>query len=377
MKVVRRYLLREISSGVVFVLLGFLALFAFFDLVSELDDIGRGGYRIQHAMGYVALSLPGRAYELMPVAALIGSIYALAQFASHSEFTAMRAAGMGRSEALKAVLAASVSFVVFTAVIGELISPPAERLAQSLRLGSIGGSLGGQFRSGIWIKDTVRDGSGAPDALRFVNIRNMESDSSLRGVRIFEFTPDFTLRSVLHADSARFEKTKGWRLQDVQETRFEVGRTADGLATLNAKLVKEGIRHWASEIGPDILRVSMVVPARMSLPGLIQYVRHLKENRQSAERYEIALWKKIVYPLAVVVMMVLALPFGYMQVRGGSIGYKVFAGIMLGVIFHFMNGLFSNLGLLNTWPAWLAVSLPSLVALVVALFMLARVGQMR
>ena len=121
----------------------------------------------------------------------------------------------------------------------------------------------------------------------------------------------------------------------------------------------------------------MLDPERMSLLGLVQYTRHLKENRQSAERYEIALWKKIVYPLAVVVMLALALPFGYLQVRAGSIGYKVFAGIMLGVVFHFLNGLFSHLGLLNTWPPWMAASIPSLVALAVAMTMLARVGRMR
>ena len=52
--VVGRYLAREIALGVVFVLFGFLALFAFFDLVNELDDLGRGAYRIQHAIAYVA-----------------------------------------------------------------------------------------------------------------------------------------------------------------------------------------------------------------------------------------------------------------------------------------------------------------------------------
>jgi lipopolysaccharide export system permease protein len=135
--------------------------------------------------------------------------------------------------------------------------------------------------------------------------------------------------------------------------------------------------RWLFRFSTNIVRVAMLEPDRMSLLGLIQYTRHLRENNQNAERYQIALWKKIVYPLAVVVMMTLALPFGYLQVRAGSIGYKVFAGIMLGVTFHFMNGLFSHLGLLNTWPAWLSVSIPSLVALAVALTMLARVGRMR
>ena len=100
MLLVGRYLRREIVAAVAFVLLGFLALFAFFDLINELEDVGRGGYRLQHAVAFVLLGLPSHVYELMPIAALIGSIYALSQLASHSEYTAMRAAGLGRRRAL-------------------------------------------------------------------------------------------------------------------------------------------------------------------------------------------------------------------------------------------------------------------------------------
>jgi lipopolysaccharide export system permease protein len=375
--VVGRYLAREIALGIVFVLLGFLALFAFFDLVNELDDLGRGGYRLQHAIAYVGLTLPSRVYELMPIAALIGAIYALAQFASNSEFTAMRAAGMGRKLALRGVLAVGSAFALMTAVIGEAVAPPAERLAQSVRLSAIGTAVAGQFRSGMWIKDTVRDAQGRPERLRFVNVGALRPDASLDTLQIFEFDPDFTLRSVIRAARAVHDGASVWRLSDIEETRFESGLTLDRLPTLRSRIVREASRDWPSELGPDIFRVAMLEPDRMSLVGLVKYTRHLRENRQNAERYEIALWKKIVYPLAVIVMMTLALPFGYLQVRAGSIGYKVFSGIMLGVAFHFMNGLFSHLGLLNTWPAWLAVSIPSMVALVVAMGMLSWVGRMR
>lgn len=377
MSLVSRYLATEIVKGVVFVLLGFLALFAFFDLVNELDDVGRAAYRIPQALAYVALTLPSRVYELMPIAALIGAIYALAQFASHSEFTAMRAAGMGRWRALKAILLAAVGFVLLTAVVGELIAPPAERMAQRLRLGALGTGASGQFRSGMWIKDTLRNPAGQVESLRFINIGKLAPDATLQDVQIFEFDPRFALRSVIRAQRASFEGTAAWRLSGIDETRFISGKTSDGMATLKSEFVREDSREWPTEIGPDIVRVSMVDPARMSLAGLMSYTRHLKENRQDAQRYEIALWKKIVYPLAVVVMMMLALPFAYLQVRAGSIGYKVFAGIMLGVTFHFMNGLFSHLGLLNTWPAWLSISIPSLVALAVAMSLLSWVGRMR
>jgi lipopolysaccharide export system permease protein len=377
MTVIGRYLAREIALGVVFVLVGFLGLFAFFDLVNELDDLGRGGYRIQHAIAYVALTLPVHVYELMPIAALIGAIYALAQFASHSEFTAMRAAGMGRTLALRGVVTVGAVFALLMALIGEAVAPPGGRRAQTLRLSALGTAVGGQFRSGMWIKDTLRDPAGATVALRFVNIGVLLPDATLENLQIFEFDPEFTLRSVVRARRAVHDGSQGWLLSGIEETLFISGQTLDRLPTLQTRVVREAQRLWQSETGPDIVRVAMLDPDRMSLVALVQYSRHLRENRQSADRYEIALWKKIVYPLAVVVMMTLALPFGYLQVRAGSIGYKVFAGIMLGVTFHFMNGLFSHLGLLNTWPAWLSVSIPSLAALAVALAMLGRVGRMR
>ena len=118
MKILRAYFARETFTAVAFVLAGFLALFSFFDFVAELEDIGRGNYQFQHALAYGLLSLPNHTYELMPVVSLIGTIYALAQFASSSEFTAMRAAGMGRTRALGALLRIGLVLAIITAGIG-------------------------------------------------------------------------------------------------------------------------------------------------------------------------------------------------------------------------------------------------------------------
>ncbi|HVL55788.1 MAG TPA: LPS export ABC transporter permease LptG [Burkholderiaceae bacterium] len=374
---VGRYVAREVLLGIGLVLLAFLSLFAFFDFVNELDDIGRGGYRVQHAMLYVLLTVPNRIYELMPIAALIGAIYALAQFASTSEFTAMRAAGMGRMLALSEIVKVGALIAVATALVGEGLAPPADRLAQRVRLGALDATITGQFRSGLWIKDTLRDATGQPQRLRFVNVGMLLPDTTLQNLRIFEFDPQFRLVSVLRADRGAFAPPNLWQLSGVEETRFISGRGVEGLPTLAAQVERHPQRLWESDLSPEIVAVLTLQPDRMSVFTLAQYVRHLRENRQSAERYEIALWRKIVYPLAAVVMVVLALPFGFLQARAGGIGYKVFAGIMLGVGFHFLNGLFSHLGLLNTWPPWIAASAPSAVALAMALGMLAWVGRTR
>ena len=377
MRVLRRYLGAQIGTAVAFVLFGFLALFAFFDFINELDDIGRGAYRLAHAVGFVLLGLPAHIYELMPIAALIGTIYALAQFASSSEFTAMRAAGLGRRQALSTIAIIGSVFAVLTALVGEGLAPPSDALAQKLRLTSIGASAGGQFRSGLWLKDSVRDTAGAVERLRFVNVGELLPDGTLRDVRVFEFDPQMRLSELVEADGARYEASGAWLLEGVESTRFEEAELPGDAPLVRTSQASEAQRLWRSEITPSLLGVLLVQPDRMSALALYRYVRHLQENRQDTVQYEIALWKKIVYPLAVIVMMALALPFGYLQARAGGIGYKVFAGVMLGIAFHFLNGLFSHLGLLNTWPAIVSVSIPSVAAFVLALGMLAWVDRTR
>jgi lipopolysaccharide export system permease protein len=372
-----RYLAREIATAVVFVLIAFLALFAFFDFINELDDVGRAGYSVAAAAIYVLLTLPSRTYEVMPIAALIGSVYALAQLAAHSEFTAMRASGLSRTRALGELIRLGAWLAVFTALVGEALAPPAERLAQELRLSSLGSAVGGQLRSGLWIRDSLRDTAGDVQRIRFVNVGELMPDATLRRVRILEFDQQMRLSEVVKAEKGRFSGPGAWELTGVTTTLYHSVESQEPLPLLRTERASAESRTWTSELTPALLSVLMVMPERMSAINLFNYIRHLRENQQNTELHEIAFWKKVVYPLAVIVMMALALPFAYLQSRAGGIGYKVFAGIMLGVAFHFLNGLFSHLGLLNTWPPLVAVSIPSIVAFVVAVGLLRWVDRTR
>jgi lipopolysaccharide export system permease protein len=133
MKTLRRYLMREIVRATGFVLFALLALFAFFDLLAQLDDLRPGGYTLSAALAYVALALPSRTYELMPIAALIGAIFALSQLAANSEFTIIRVSGMSTRSLALAVVRVGLLFVALTYVFGELVAPVSERKAQQVR----------------------------------------------------------------------------------------------------------------------------------------------------------------------------------------------------------------------------------------------------
>jgi lipopolysaccharide export system permease protein len=351
MDTLRAYLAREIYGATLFAFAAFLALFAFFDLINELGDLGRGDYRLQHVLAFVTLSAPSHIYELFPVAVLIGTLYALSHLAATSEYTVMRGSGLAPWRAAITLFRIGIVFVVATLVFGELIVPVSERAARQLKLSVTSSIVAQDFHTGLWVKDDRR----------FVNVREVLPDTSLSDIRIFDFDDQYRLKSISFAKSGNYVGKNSWQLHDVAQTAFTAsGSTVQRFPELD----------WSSILTPDILTVLFVLPERMSALNLYQYSKHLAENHQKTERYEIAMWKKLVYPFASLVMMALALPFAYLHTRAGGVGAKVFSGIMIGILFHMLNSLSSHLGLLQNWQPSFSAVLPSAVFLGAATLMM-------
>jgi len=351
MKVIKRYLSAEITASTLLVFAALLMLFAFLDLIHELGELGRGNYRLYHIMAYVLLSLPGHVYELFPIAALIGTLFALAQLVANSEYTVMRVSGMSIPRMALTLVEVGLLFSVLTFVIGEFIAPPAEQAAQHLRANAITGVIAQEFRSGLWVKDERS----------FVNVAQVLPNSVLRGVKIYEFDAEHRLRRISLAQRGEYLNNNLWRLREVVQTDIEGNKMA---------VSRMAEANWRSVLDPGLLSVLLVVPEQMSAWNLYSYVQHLRENSQQTSRHEIAFWNKLIYPFAVLVMMVLALPFAYYQQRVGGVGAKVFAGIMLGIGFVMLGRLFTYLGLLRDWsPFWSAI-LPTLLFLSLAMGMM-------
>jgi len=285
------------------------------------------------------------------VAVLIGSLYVLAHLSSNSEYTVLRASGLSPGRAGIALAKVGLVFVVLTFATGEWISPFAEEMAQQVRMRAMQSLIGGAFCSGLWFKDERS----------FINVREARESNVLAGVRIYEFDSNYHLRQVTEAKQADFVGAGRWKLLEVAQTQL----TERGPVTAHYPEAE-----WRSSVSPDLLNVLIVVPERMSPWKLYRYLQHLSDNRQKTERYEIALWKKLFYPLATLVMMALALPFAYMHARSGMVGVKVFLGIMLGIFFHMLNSLFSHIGLLKDWPPFAAAAVPSFLFLGTAVLMM-------
>lgn len=350
MKIINRYLAREILGSTLIVALGLLSMFSFFDLIQELDSLGHGSYNLGTVLLFVLLSAPGHVYEVAPVSVLLGSLYALAQFSRYSELVVIRASGVSRANIGMALLRIGIIFAVLTFIIGELITPISEKTAQKMRLQAKDDVVAQEFRSGLWIKDGAS----------FVNIEEVLPDTSLRNIHIYEFDPDFRLRVVNNAKSGFYENER-WNLHSVTQTSFN---------DKEAKSVHYDQAYWQSVIKPELLNILLVVPEKMAAWNLYSYIQHLTENRQKTSRQQIALWSKMIYPIACLVMVVLALPFGFLQQRAGGIGAKIFVGIMIGISYQVFNRLFIHIGLLNDWPPILSAATPTFLFLMAGIGML-------
>ena len=356
-----RYLGRSIWQSSLFVLAGFLSMFVFFDLLAEIDEVGISGYRLEHALAYVLLGIPGRVVELAPIAALIGTLWALSQSAASSEFTVFRVSGLLPKTSIVMLLRIGLPMVLITILFAELLAPLSEGFRSRLHDG-LATPMSGQLRSGVWLRDTSSSTSASQKGSRFINVASLKTNQELSRITIYEFSDKQRLVQTVRADSATFlsqaDDISRWRLVNAELVSFaEDGtvrrRTADSL-------------ELEAALSPSTLDAVMTSPEYMSSLELLRYIDYLKQNKLESNVYEVSFWKRLVYPFVIWVMMLLALPAAFMQARAGAVGTRVLTGILVGVGFHLLNSLFSHLGVLTTWPAPLMAALPSLMALMLA-----------
>ena len=360
-KIYERYLARQIYVNFLFILFALISLFIFFDYLNELNNL-RGDYTNYLALVHILLKSPARLVELIPMAGLIGTIYVFAQLASQSEFTILRMAGLNIPKGLWTLFKIGIPILIATFVLSEWAGPYCDNLAEEMRSTALGEALGKNFKTGTWIKDKLEssDAKGPRKlGMRFVNVGNIQNRGEIKGVQMYEFDQNRYLLVIREAESGSYDERGFWNLRNITETRVVEDRKVDPLDTsyraISTHFSEQRLR---SQVTPEILKVLLISPERMSIMSLFRFIQHLQDNQQDSQNYQLALWKKIVYPFTIFVMFCLALPFGYLHARSGGISLKVFGGIILGISFILFNTLFSHIGLLIAWSPLFTAILP-------------------
>ncbi len=372
MKTIRRLVYGEVLRSITLVAVGFLALFLFFDLVDELQHLGKNNglptakdiYQIRHALLYVVLLVPNHLYELLPISVLIGTIFVMSRLAQSSEYTILRTSGLDPWRALKLLLSLGLFFVMLSFVVGDYLAPLSERTAQLLKARYQNALTVGQ--TGAWLKEKQAYNT------YVANVKVLSPLNEMAGVQIFEFDSQGGVVSVTRAPLAVFGDDGSWLLKNATRSEFNLqattrapAGTARPLAGVNRNEIQTF--RWPTEITQEMVSVALLKPERMGTLDLFNYIQHLDANGQTAQRYEIEFWKKVFYPLSCLVMVILALPFAYLHFRSGGITAYVFAGVMIGISFFLLNNVFGYIGNLQNWQPWLAAAAPGMIYTAISL----------
>jgi len=355
MKILDRYLGKIIYRYTMVTLLVLLGLFTFVNFLDQLSNLGKGDYHLLEAISFVILTIPRTIYELFPMAALLGTLIGLSMLANDSELIVMRASGVSMRQITAAALKTGGLFVIAAICVGELISPFTETRAQRGKAEAMQQNIKQHTNFGLWMRDTDT----------YVNIGEVLPDLTLLDVKIFEFDSNKRLRSLVSAKNGRFDGGY-WRITDVRQTRVEADGSADTLRT--------DASRWQTGVTPQILSVFLIKPDQLSFWQLSRYINHLKENRQKTDAYELVFWNKLMLPLSTAVMVVLAIPFVFANIRSGTLGQSLFTGIMLGLGFYVANKGFGYVVLASGLSPLLGATVPVVAFLLLAMVMMRRIA---
>jgi len=349
-KILRGYLFRTIVATTGLVLAVLISLGAFIEFVGQLDDIGVGDYHLLNAVGWVVLQMPTIIGQLLPIAALLGSLLGLGSLASRSELIVLRAAGVSPRRLAAAVLLTGAVLALVGISLSLYIAPPLERFARQQREIAKFGQAGISAGDSAWIRDRGT----------ILNVTPPSDEHPGGAVYVFRLGPDGTLAAMGRADTVRAEPDRRWFLGNYVESRF----TANAVRTSAAK------RSLALEnVNPDLLGLTMVREETMTAAALWRYVQYLKRAGLAARPYEVAFWTRIASAFAVPLMCMLAVPFVLGPLRSGGSGSRMLAGLAIGLAWFLVSRTLSDGG--EVWnldafaTAWLPTAMLALATGVV------------
>jgi lipopolysaccharide export system permease protein len=332
-----RYVMTHVLELTGIVALGLVSIYTLVVFVQDVNET-RGGYGALQVLEYSTLMIPNSLYTLMPIVALLGTLMGIGALARTGELTAMRSAGIALSRIGGATLVAGLGLALFAFFLGDWLAPTSEGVATELRDNARGNdSYAGKS---LWLRN----------AGSVVRIGKPLSENHVRDLTIFRIGQDNQLQAALIADEAVY--TDGhWHLSGVKRTDFG----EDSVAVSQQDQV-----DVAGGIDPKDLKQFILMSDNLSVHGLLRLIGYMEGNHLDARKYRLLLWRRLVEPLTVMVMMLFAVPFVLAQQRDTGAGQRLLVGALVGIVFYLVNSVSVRLGDIYQWPAPLAAGLPTL-----------------
>ncbi len=347
------YLARAVLVGVGLTSLLLVGIYTLIEFIREARSLS-GDYGGVEMLRYLAQTTPRRLYDIFPFAALIGTLLGLGSLASGNELVAMRAAGFDRRHlAVRVLLAVTVCLAAMLAL-SEWVIPDLETQARAERQQARTGQLHVGELGQFWLRDGTH-------VLRLgQSIWLDEARLDFTDVLVYQLGQDMRPQAILQAAQAR-HMGDAWRLTDVRWRRL-----ADDARGTQAERVLE------SALSPELFLTAVNRPRLLAMTDLQQMRAYLQQSGLDSGPYDQALWTRLFFPINVLAMVLVGLPFVFQGARGGLRGVGLFAGVALGLVFFVLSRLSQSLGMILPLPLWFSSLIPALIIIALSLVLLRR-----
>ena len=374
MRLLDRYLLRELLVPLGFCLCGFLIFWITSDLFVKLGDFLRLGLGARDIAEYYLLTFPEFLTLVLPIALLLAMLYALTNHARHQEITAIRAAGVSLWRIALPYLGVGLVASLALFAVNEFWVPSSDGRAEMIlkRHQAPDPNTPGRNEYPNLYFDNTRDGR------RWrIGVYNLETGDMI-GVGVYPIERDQSKPWELRAERAR--RIDGvWTFYNVQTFKETADTNAAPVPSLRTNvLAVPEFSETPEEISSEVkIRDSMTLlaakKADVPIKDLLNYLRlHPHPPRAYQFWLHTKLQGRLAAPWTCIVVVLIAIPFG---AAGGR--RNVFVGVASSIVICFTYFVLLQLGLaLGTsgrLPAWLAAWFPNLAFGLAGLWMTARV----
>jgi len=329
-----------------------LSLDFLFAFIGEMDELKKH-YQMLDALWFIVMTLPRRIYDYLPLGAFMGSLVGLGAMAKNSELIVIRAAGVSTGRIILITMKPAIVVVCIGLILGEFVAPYTEKIAQSQKAVALGAGSNVVSKKGLWHREGPV----------FMHFNAVEPNGVLHGVSLYFYDDSKKLTRSRFAKRAIYQREQ-WLLEDVTETNFLSNKTQ---VSYFPGLV------WKTELSPSVLSVLIVKPENLSITGLYTYSEYLDEQDLSAAEYRMAFWKKVLQPVSTGVLVLVAISFVFGPLRSVTMGFRVFSGVVVGLLFKYTQDLLGPSSLVFGFNPIYATIIPIAVCLIVGLWLLRRV----
>ena len=352
--ILSRYVKKQALFAITGAVIGLWFLKILFEYLAELQELN-DHYNYLDALRFIAYNAPSDLLAYMPFGTLLGAVVGLGLLANTSELTVIQAAGISRFKIVGWVMQPAIIFVIIGLLLGQFVLPITNQLSRQVKHDQ---PLLSSAISGYWDKQ----------ANRIINVDYANTQGELKNIKVWQLDNNAHIQQVLQADTGRFvsqnaannlsdntannmsNKSSGWQLQQIKQLTI----AADG----SSQLTTVPTMTVQLPIEPSAIYLLTRRPDDMSVTELWQHQQLLAKDKRRSLEHEVAFWKKLLSPFAMLSLVLVACSFVFGSLRNQSLGYRIVIALLFCLIFSYMQDLVGFVSLSTGFSPFLMVLLP-------------------